>query len=78
MKTKTDLLGLLTKRESMNIKQKFKWSGFKNTNFIYNNAFIVSMSKYPNLINDYKHLVDVDTIKECLNINPLIKLYLED
>ncbi len=77
MKTKTDLLRLLTKRESMSIKQKFRWSGFKNTNFIYNNAFIVSIRKCPHLINEYKHLVDNETIKEVLKNYPLTKLYLE-
>jgi hypothetical protein len=80
MKTKRDLLELLTSMEIGKIRQRIRFDGFMKSEDItlrYNEAFIVSMGKYPQFINDYKHLVDTDTLEKCLTINPLTKLYLE-
>jgi hypothetical protein len=76
MKIKRDLLELLTSVEIGKIRQRIRFDGFMKSEDI-TEAFIVSMGKYPHLINDYKHLVDGDTLKKCLTINPLTKLYLE-
>ncbi len=40
--------------------------------------FRTLMRKKPQLINDYKHLIDIKELGYCLSNYPLTKLYLKD
>ncbi len=77
MKTWEDLENMYPKVKEKVNELKKQWVGDDEIKLINFTMFKCIIVYNPRLINDYSHLVDLETLKEVLDSNPLTKLYLE-
>ncbi len=77
-KTRVNLCMNLQIRRLQDIKNSIIPNGVEGSKQFVKKVFIEVMEEKPHLINEYKRLVDNETIKEVLKNYPLTKLYLKD